>query len=814
MKKNVFFIFFIINIFTINSKEEKDIFEANKNLRFCGADLDKIGIQQYISKAKQIKKRETRSLSTLTYRPIRIFLETVFFESKGSEDPNLIGKMPLLMSALKKAVNGMQDLIEVEDIGDTNLYSDIDMKSLFNNNLIYQWSPIFDSTNDIQSDFLLLVKFDNNNQNPLPSGVLASAIPIAPEPETNRPIIGLLTVSTETSFYSRGRISEYFSEVFLHEITHALGFLYTMFQYYPNKMEGTISTETIRGVVRNVIITPTVMEVAKKYYNCAYVRGVELEDQGGAGSESSHWDQRILLGEYMGAIIYQEEMVVSEFTLALLEDTGWYKANYYTGGLMRFGKNKGCDFLYNACMETEHYTTQFGNEFFDYDNKWAPSCSTGRLSRTYSIPYTYDYIYDEKYSDNFIPIPNSNQYNSGSMYTTDYCLTHGQYPTESFAYFTGGCKLGNGNYGSIINYYNYEKGIYEYNYPNSMLPNELGEIYSNNSFCIMSSLVPTGKYKMFGSILHPMCYQMYCSSSYLTIQINNDYVVCPRTGGNVEVKGYDGKIHCPDYNLICTGTVLCNDMFDCIEKKSLIKNDTYYYNYTSLTTQQFSELPKVATLVDYEYSDDGICPLFCSQCTTNKKCKICLNGYNYIGVEENDDQPIICDNRINIEKGYYKANDNVYYLCDKSCETCSEKMKCISCSDNYYILENSHTECYNLTNYPKGYYFNNEKNVFSACHTNCETCSEGPISNNTMNCDTCKEGLIYNETNKSCLKEEKSDKKKSIKKKSNNVFLAVFIPIIIIIIIAGIGFVVFIMYKKKKAPNGDRPSNIEMTSEV
>ena len=90
---------------------------------------------------------------------------------------------------------------------------------------------------------------------------------------------------------------------------------------------------------------------------------------------------------------------------------------------------------------------------------------------------------------------------------------------------------------------------------------------------------------------------MHCSSPYLTIQINNDYVVCPRTGGNVVVQGYEGKIHCPDYNLICTRRVLCNDMFDCIEKQSLIKNDTYYYNYTSLTTEQYSELNNFETLV-------------------------------------------------------------------------------------------------------------------------------------------------------------------------------------------------------------------------
>jgi hypothetical protein len=36
---------------------------------------------------------------------------------------------------------------------------------------------------------------------------------------------------------------------------------------------------------------------------------------------------------------YVEEGALSEFTLSFLEDTGWYQVNYYTGGLMKFGKN-------------------------------------------------------------------------------------------------------------------------------------------------------------------------------------------------------------------------------------------------------------------------------------------------------------------------------------------------------------------------------------------------------------------------------------------------------------------------------------------
>ena len=44
-------------------------------------------------------------------------------------------------------------------------------------------------------------------------------------------------------------------------------------------------------------------------------------------------------------------MAISEFTLSFLEDSGWYKANYYTGGLFRFGKNQGWQFIENDCLD-------------------------------------------------------------------------------------------------------------------------------------------------------------------------------------------------------------------------------------------------------------------------------------------------------------------------------------------------------------------------------------------------------------------------------------------------------------------------------
>ena len=620
MKKFFIHIIFLYFSLKIAAKKPDDIFDVTKNLRFCGADLFSKNLN--FSSQNIIKTSKSRHLSTEKYKPIRIFVESTYFEYQSTLFPNLKPIVPIIKTALNKSVEGIKGLLEVKDNGEINYYKDV-IINLFNQNNITKWDPIFDNGADIKSDYLIIVKFDTEKK--FPQGVLASAVPIYLEQETNRPLIGLLTITIEESYFSLRRVTEYFSEVLLHELTHALGFLYSMFPYFPNGAEGTYTKAFIRNVERTIVNTPKVLEVAKKYFNCSSLIGVELEDQGGQGSALSHWEQRLLLGDYMGAVIYQEEMVISEITLALLEDSGWYKANYYTGGLMRFGKNRGCDFIQNNCLDS-NYNTEFQNEFFDASEAYTPSCSAGRQSRTYSILNEYPYIIDPTYSYNFL-INQQNFIYSGAMYTVDYCFTHGQRNDESKnGYFTGNCKYGEGYYGNSIYYFNEEINNYECGHPNSEFPKELGEIYSNTSFCIMSSLSPAGKYKLYSSAAHSMCYQIYCSSLSLTIKINNDYIVCPREGGNVKVKGYDGYLHCPDYNLMCTGSVVCNDIFDCIEKKSLVKENTYNYDYIPQTTQKYSKIKDMTILDAYELSEDGVCPKNCSQCNINKKCIICQGG--------------------------------------------------------------------------------------------------------------------------------------------------------------------------------------------
>ena len=508
----------------------------------------------------------------------------------------------------------------------------------------------------------------------------------------------------------------------------------------------------------NLILTPTVVQKAKDYFGCPSLIGLELEDQEGY-QISSHWDARILLGEYMNAKQYSPEVVMSDFTLALLEDSGWYKVNYYTGGLMRFGKNKGCAFLDDEC--SENGITKFKNEFFDYSDRDKPSCSSGRLSRAYCEDNNNNYadkcyIFDNKEDKEIKPVNNINE--------------------EIEDIYVGNCKRGNGNYGSKIEYNNLKK------FKNSELSSILKEVYSNNSFCILSEAYPTSSSTYssdLSGVIHPICYEMSCSDNSLTVKIGEQYVVCPRKGGKIQVFGdFQGYIYCPDFNLICTGTPLCNDMFDCINKLSLPKTQNYDYemsNYTS--SQKIIDLKNMNPDEGYEADDTNInakCPKNCAQCKEDKKCFLCRQGYNLIGEKENDNKPIKCDNQIDISNGYYKKGE-VYYQCVEYCVTCNNGDYCQKC-DNFHKLDKNskceekiaNCENYNITDYSclkckNGYgfiktdrencrtidyerYYSDDGGIsYYPCDTNinyCDKCIRGD------SCEKCIKNYFFIETNR------------------------------------------------------------------
>jgi hypothetical protein len=128
--------------------------------------------------------------------------------------------------------------------------------------------------------------------------------------------------------YTKNNAKDYLTMLLLHEISHVLVFsdsLYNLFNYKGN----VTTTKIINGIERKLITTSKVKSIASQHFNCSSIVGVELENQGGNGSEGSHWEARVMLGDYMISTDYPE-IVISDITLALFEDSGWYEVNYYT----------------------------------------------------------------------------------------------------------------------------------------------------------------------------------------------------------------------------------------------------------------------------------------------------------------------------------------------------------------------------------------------------------------------------------------------------------------------------------------------------
>ena len=676
MKLLLNIIFFLLLLIDNTSERDKIIYKCGKNDLKIKPQTTKISIP--IDKNNTLYKRR---LDSDGFKSFNIYIDLTNIK-RGIKKYNLNKYENLFISVFNKVTSTFKNLLRVKSLN----YA----YSVYTEDLIYMGISYWDdskfgdraalkgiTTYSLNIDLVIFGRFAGIEE--LGEYTLASASTIFSDIESGQPVVGLININKDLD-YSKVHSQEYFESIVLHEITHVLGFDIYFFTYLFNNI---LIQKDKYGIEHYYVNSPKVINVAKKYFNCNDVIGVELENYGGNGTAGSHREARVLLGDYMNGIIYTEEQVISEFTLALLEDTGFYKANYYTGGLMRYGKNKGCEFLTDKCINNNEINSNFENEFFDWLNSLdEPSCSSGRQSRTYNLLWQY---YDE--------IPSEYQYFNdtfiGGLSSADYCpVFQNDNNEEIYGYYIGHCSnKGSGQYGSKIKYYNKDDNTTSY-YISQELESIIGEKYSDNSFCYLSSLVKKTNinYLLYSKTIRPVCFETFCSSKSLSIKINDDYIVCPREGGKITVSNYDGYLLCPDYNLICSGTVLCNDMFDCVEKKSEIKEDGYNYDYQIKTSQniEFMETQDFDIINNYELSKDGECPQYCKLCEKNKKCLECRQDYIFVG--KVNEEIIKCASLSELNIGHYKVNDSFYYECIDNCEICYDSISCELCNSNFLKL--------------------------------------------------------------------------------------------------------------------------------
>ena len=812
MKKALIFTFFISIVEIILTVKQSKIYK-------CGVDQYKInppiaGKEIPINYKSPLYRRRLQNIDNDGFKNLNIYLD---FENLKEEIKSykLEIHQATIIKCLQKAANILMSLLKVKPLSKDYYFLDSDLRR-FNINY-WEKEKFGDEANDknisllsLGIDLVIFSRFETYEK--IGDEVtLATASPIFIDTKSYQPICGLVNINPEINFSKKG-IEEYLTSIFIHELTHVLGFIY----YYFDLFKFNFTKIDKYGINRFYLKSPNVIKVAKKYFNCSDIDGVELENDGGLGIITSHWNSRILLGEYMCRFSRSEELAISEFTLAYFEDTGYYKPYYFTGGLMRYGKNKGCSFIKEKCVSDYKIKPNFENEFFDSINygNYDPSCSSGRLSRTYNyfstysnLPTYYQYFENETY---------------GGYGPADYCPVPRHIENEEqLNYYSGSCsKLGDGNYGSFIFYEEeWKEGNSNYTrtrcYNNSNLERLTGEKYSDHSFCFLSSLSKKTeeKFEIYDKIIRAVCLESFCSSKSLTVKIHENYILCPRAGGKIELDEYGGYLLCPDYNLICTGTILCNNIFDCVSKKSEIKQDTYNYDYKIKTSQNIEKANIKETDNDenYELSENGQCPLNCKQCLENKKCIKCREDFEFVGMKNEEKR--ICIQKDELETRYY-INGSIYYKCMDFCEKCendttcdkclnnydyidnscilkiqnceeyNNKRKCIKCSENFALDAEKGEECISKEEFNDFYYTKDNGNSYYLCKgegknhiQNCTKCSYNPNYNIKLECNECQNGFVIldNETNR-CYSKEKINEKEyyyinetHIKKCSKNI---------------------------------------------
>ncbi|KAK3236178.1 hypothetical protein CYMTET_53663, partial [Cymbomonas tetramitiformis] len=96
---------------------------------------------------------------------------------------------------------------------------------------------------------------------------------------------------------------------------------------------------------------------------------------GGSGTAGSHWEKRLFYTEVMVGSGGTGRRYLSNMTLAVLEDTGWYLPNYYMGAYQGWGNDQGCSFVTGGCAaQGDVFCSGGGNAECTWDNREVGTC--------------------------------------------------------------------------------------------------------------------------------------------------------------------------------------------------------------------------------------------------------------------------------------------------------------------------------------------------------------------------------------------------------------------------------------------------------
>lgn len=274
------------------------------------------------------------------------------------------------------------------------------------------------------------------------------------------------------------------------------------------------------------MVTPKVVEKARDFFDCKDLEGPELENQPTAQCSfvGSHWEQRLFMQEIQASTTAITPAFVSEVSLALFEDSGWYKVDYNRADRLvkglHWGYKQGCDFVRKKCVEggkpTHAYWCTANDQDYgcSLDRTRVMSCNVGRYG---SAPPELSYITE-----------------AAGLSVADYC------PFRQVTITNRICTSSSSSFSP------YSNGNYQ------------REVLGTNSRCFESTLMDTRAGAAYDGL---GCFQVVCSSdkTYYKVMIASSHTssstielgTCNADGQLLSGPSLKGSVKCAAPGVMC-----------------------------------------------------------------------------------------------------------------------------------------------------------------------------------------------------------------------------------------------------------------------
>lgn len=346
-----------------------------------------------------------------------------------------------------------------------------------------------------------------------------------------------------------------YHDVLVHEIAHVLGMSSNSYRFFYDPSTGLprttrpFSAQTVTcvdGTQRSLIVpgtstmvfgqrsdgtrycsivTEKVRQIARNQFDCQTLEGAPLENQPTRADSCTgdHWDEKAFYPEALTAVISPTANIMTSLTLALMEDSGWYLANYTNSRMSPWGLGVGCDFVQQPCLTkasgSNPTVPDVGRGFF-CSSESDFGCAPELTHKLACQMIDYKYVSGESVPEIYQYFPTTTL---GGSKQLDFCPVYANtYNNKRIDALD--CRISS-NVPTYLNSYN--------------------EVYGANSKCFASS---SGEGR---------CYEAFCVRDDMSLRfnVNGKYYKCEYDFQKISISITDGTlphtITCPRFSQAC-----------------------------------------------------------------------------------------------------------------------------------------------------------------------------------------------------------------------------------------------------------------------